>query len=190
MGKLESENKKRIRRSNINDALISAVAVAGILTIGALAPNVLGLIAKSKYFRQRAYQVKSSLSRLVKAGYLHLEVEDGRKRVRLTPKGEKYAALLGEGRLALKKPRRWDGKWRMLIFDISEKRRKVRTQMRSTLQALGLFRLQDSVWVYPYDCEDAITIIKADLRIGKDLLYVIADKIEYDLPLKRHFKLV
>ena len=110
--------------------------------------------------------------------------------MRLTSKGETYAALVGEGRLVPKKPRRWDKKWRLLVFDIPEKRRRARNQIRTTLATLGFVRLQDSVCVYPYDCEDLITLLKADLKIGKDVLYVIADKIEYDKPLLARFNLV
>ena len=75
------------------------------------------------------------------------------------------------------------------MFDIPEKRRGVRTAVRRTLQALDFRRLQDSVWVHPHDCEDLITLLKVDFSIGKDLLYIIADTIEYDAPLRRHFGL-
>jgi len=187
---MEAEVRNRVRRTKINNALIAAAAVTGGIAVAAIAPNVLGVIARSKYFRQRKYQIHSSLSRLISAGYLLLVSEDGRKRIRLTPKGEKYAALMGEGKLVPKKPRRWDQKWRLLIFDIPERRRKTRTQIRATLVSLGFSRLQDSVWVYPYDCEDLITLLKADFKIGKDVLYVIADKIEYDAPLRAKFGLV
>src|SRR5690242_1976800 len=98
MGKLEADVRHKIRRTKINNALIAAAAVVGGVTIAAIAPNVLGVVAKSKYFRQRKYQLKSSLSRLIAAGYLVLVSEDGRKCIRLTPKGERYAALMGKGR--------------------------------------------------------------------------------------------
>ena len=62
-------------------------------------------------------------------------------------------------------------------------------QIRKTLLTIGFVRLQDSVWVYPYDCEDLITLFKADLKVGKDLLYLVADAVEYDFSLKRHFNL-
>ena len=190
MGKMETEVRQKVRRTKINNALIAAAAVAGGIAIGAVAPNILGVVANSKYFRQRKYQLKSSLLRLISAGYLILVNEGGRKRIRLTPKGERYAALIGEGKLVPKKPRRWDQKWRLLIFDIPEWRRKTRAQIRMTLVSLGFVRLQDSVWVYPYDCEDLITLLKADFKVGKDVLYVIADKIEYDAPLRAKFNLV
>jgi hypothetical protein len=53
----------------------------------------------------------------------------------------------------------------------------------------GFVRLQDSVWVYPYDCEDIITLLKAEYRIGDDMRYMIVDSIERDSALRRHFKL-
>ena len=62
--------------------------------------------------------------------------------------------------------------------------------MRRTIESVGFVKLQQSVWVYPYDCEDFITLMKADFKIGKDVLYVIADKIEYDRPLKEMFELL
>ena len=50
-------------------------------------------------------------------------------------------------------------------------------------------RLQDSVWIYPYDCEDIITLLKADFQIGKDMLYMIVEMLEYDKRLRNHFDL-
>ena len=76
-----------------------------------------------------------------------------------------------------------------LFFDIPERRRGTREKIRATLITLGFIRLQDSVWVYPYDCEDLILILKADFKIGKDVLYIIADQIEYDAPLRTYFNL-
>jgi len=51
------------------------------------------------------------------------------------------------------------------------------------------FRLQDSVWVFPYDCEDFMALPKADLRVGRNVLYVIVEKIENDKHLNEHFGL-
>ena len=187
MGVIESRVRKSIRRSKVNRAVIAGLAVAGTLALVAIAPNAAGVLGKM-LTPQRKQNIKRSLSRLVANGYVALEeTSTGKKRARLTPKGERYAALLGEGKLAPKKPKRWDGKWRMLVFDIPERRRKVRDQTRLTLVNLGFLRLQDSVWVYPYDCEDLITLFKTDFRIGKDLLYVVADAIEHDGPLRGHF---
>ena len=185
MGSVESEVRKQVRRTRINSAIIGTLAVSGGLAIAVLAPNVLGALGRTGLLPQRKQAVKKSLTKLIERGYVVLK--DGR--AQLTPKGERFAALLGEGRLAPKKPRRWDGKWRVLIFDIPERRRGARARIRKTLLHLGCTRLQDSVWVYPYDCEDLVTLFKVDLRLGKDLLYMVVDKMEHDIPLRRHFGL-
>lgn len=77
----------------------------------------------------------------------------------------------------------------MVAFDIKEYKRSVRDQIRRELQACGLVKLQQSIWVFPYDCSDLITLLKADYKIGKELLYVRADQIEQDAWLRKHFKL-
>src|SRR3989344_8168796 len=189
MGKMEEQNAKAIRRTKVTRAVIGVVALAGIITVAAIAPKLVGALGRSKDMRQRLYQPRSNISKLIREGYLELERNDGKTYVRLTEKGERFAALMHEGKLIPKKPRRWDGKWRLLIFDIPEKRKGTREKIRATLITLGFVRLQDSVWAYPYDCEDFIAILKADFHIGKDVLYIIADQIEYDAPLREHFNL-
>ena len=90
----------------------------------------------------------------------------------------------------IKRPRKWDGKWRVIIFDIPEKKRAARTRVREILTAAGFQRLQDSVWVFPYDCEDVIGLMKTDLNVGKHLLYMIVDQIENDRFLRMDFDLI
>ncbi|OGC86771.1 CRISPR-associated endonuclease Cas2 [Candidatus Adlerbacteria bacterium RIFCSPHIGHO2_02_FULL_54_18] len=191
MGEIETRVKARIRKTKINKAVITILAVAGGLAVALVAPNVLGALGKLGLInpRQKRQGVEKSFSRLIRYGYIILEDGNSGKCARLTEKGERYAAMFGEGKLVPKKPRRWDKKWRMLMFDIPERRRAVRSQIRASLINMGFYRLQDSVWVYPYDAEDLITLLKADFKIGKDVLYVVADAIEYDLPLRKHFGL-
>lgn len=189
MARLEEELRLEIRRSKVNKAVISAIAVAGILAVGALAPNAIGLLSKTGLLPKRRQQVNTAFNKLLKNGYIRLDTQKGRSFVRLTQKGERFAALMGEGKLVPKKPKHWDKRWRLLMFDIPERRRRTRTLVRQTLMTMGFYRLQDSVWVYPYDCEELIMLLKADLKIGKDLLYIIADKVEQDVAIRAHFGL-
>ena len=77
----------------------------------------------------------------------------------------------------------------MVIYDIKEKRRGVRGKLRDTLSTFGFYKLQASTWVYPYECEELIILLKADFKIGTEVLYVIVEKIENDQKLKDHFGL-
>ena len=41
----------------------------------------------------------------------------------------------------------------------------------------------------PYDCEELIAMMKVELRIGKDILYIIADSVENDRWVRKQFNL-
>jgi DNA-binding transcriptional regulator PaaX len=183
MGNLEKIAKRR----RLRGAVLSAVATVGLLGAALVAPNAivalkkLGLLPRA---REREFIV-ASRDRLIRRGYL---VYEGRF-LRLTPKGEQELRALSLKEIGQAKPRRWDGKWRMLIFDIPERRKSLRDKVRRTLEAIGFIRLQDSVWLYPYDCEDLMMLLKADFKVGKDLLYLIVEELEYDIAYRRHFGL-
>ena len=109
--------------------------------------------------------------------------------MRITQKGH---AELNTHVLSLARPHRlkkWDHKWRVLIFDIPEKRKGLRLKIREQLKAAEFMRLQNSVWIYPYPCEEFVVLLKAELRVGKDLLYMIVDSLEGDDKLRTAFKL-
>ena len=109
------------------------------------------------------------------------------EKLRITQKGKLQLFREGLAENAKKKNKKWDGKWRVLIFDIPEKIRFVRDNIRVALLNIGFMRLQNSVWIYPYDCEDFINLLKADMEIGKDVLYMIVEELEHDKPVREHF---
>jgi len=190
MGKLELESGKRRRKQNIQNAVLATVAVAGLLAWTAIAPNTLRLLnylPKEKYnFKYRAL---SAAGRLVAKGHAKWIERDGKKYLRLTNAGRKAFAFEQSKVTLRNQKRKWDKRWRMIVFDIPERRRRIRNRLRSVMSDIGFVRLQDSVWVYPYDCEDFTALLKAELKIGKDVLYAIVDTIEYDKVLREHFKL-
>ena len=108
----------------------------------------------------------------------------------LTIEGERTLRRWQLSDYCLKKPKKWDNKWRMIIFDIPEKKKKIRARIWSLFRQAGFYRLQDSVWVYPYDCENIIGLLKTDFGVGKDILYVVADEIENDKYLRSHYNLI
>jgi len=187
MGKLEGISKKRVKREHLQKIVLSTIQIAGILSVGLVAPNVLsamdklGLLPKA---RQKEY-ISSSASKLAKRGLL--KFENGH--YQLTKEGKKTLHTWEIENYKLNKPKHWDKKWRVVIFDIPEKKKKVRDQVRNLFVSAGFERLQDSVWVYPYDCENIIGLLKTDLGIGRDVLYMIVDEIENDRHLREIFKL-
>jgi DNA-binding transcriptional regulator PaaX len=119
---------------------------------------------------------------------VRIVVKNGETRAYLTDKGQqellKYQ--LREKRI---KSGRWDKKWRIVIFDIAEKRRSARDRIRIDMKVFGFEKLQDSVWVYPYECEEVISLLKTRYKAGKELVYIVASDIENDMRLRKTFQL-
>ena len=187
MGKLEKESKKRTKRNQLRKIILETVKAAGFISMVLVLPNVLGAMLKMGLVAspQQKYVVGNASKRLVIAGLL--EWRDSK--LYLTQKGERELRMLKLSEYSQTIVRKWDKKWRVLIFDIPERRKGLRQKIRLTLQAIGFIRLQDSVWVYPYDCEDLMALLKADFHVGDDMLYMIVDVIERDSALRSHFGL-
>lgn len=83
----------------------------------------------------------------------------------------------------------WDGKWRMVFFDVPEKHRWGRDALRRKLQELGFFELQKSVLVFPYECEDEISFIIEYYGIRKYARFAVIEHLDDDAHLKKKFEL-
>ena len=192
MGVVETEARKVRRTGQIQNAILTTLLVGGMIAIGA-APrlDLLKLLGARKRNPYRLkYQINDTLLRLVRKGLVTFVEKDGRKFARLTPAGTKQLELEQQkAALRLQKNKRWDKRWRVIIFDIPERRRGVRGRLRAIMQECGFVRLQDSGWVYPHDCEELMVLLKAELKAGSSVLYMVVEKIENDLWLKNHFSL-
>lgn len=175
--------------------VLHTIYAAGILSVVVVAPNAAkALQVFDPFFKKRKrhpkYALNRSLGTLLDKGFITFEQTPNGKFLRLTPLGEQRLRALNLTKIhAHQKKRKWDKKWRMIIFDIPASKNALRNKIRYTLQEIGFYKLQHSVWIYPYDCENLITMLKVDFKIGKDVLYIIADQIENDRALKAHFDL-
>ena len=116
--------------------------------------------------------------------------EYANRKVKITEKGIKALEQIEFGEYVIPEPAFWDGKWRVLIFDISERRRRIRTQLRRLLEGAGFVRVQDSVWVHPYPCDEFISLVRAHLKSGVgEMRIFVAEALESDKSLREHFRL-
>lgn len=188
MGKIEENNRKRVRRGELQKLILTSVKVVGVLSVGLVAPQVVSAMYKLGLIPNKRQNeiVRSSASKMLKKGLLKYNGEF----YELTLEGQNKLREWELRDYKLPRPSKWDKKWRVIIFDIPEKKKKVREQIRRFFAAAGLRRLQDSVWVYPYDCEDIIALLKTEFGVGKDVLYMIVDEIENDKHLRQEFGLL
>ncbi len=189
MGSIEKAAKRQKTRNDIQQAVLAVVGAAGIMTAAILAPNVFQalphVMGKRRY--KLALQTRTALGRLIAKGEVR---RNSRGQLELTVSGRR-ALSLAQARASApaSRKRRWDKQYRLVMFDIPQRRKSTRDRLRMLMKDFGFLRLQNSVWVSPYDCEDLIALVKADLRVGTDILYAVVRQIENDALIKRHFKL-
>lgn len=187
MNKLEERSRKKSKRKNLQTAILQTIAVAGVLSVAVLAPNVIGALEKLGLLpnkRQKEY-ISSSASKMAKRGLIRFNG----KFYELTSLGQERLRRWRFADFVLRKPKKWDQKWRVMIFDIPEKKKRVRDDLVLLFHQAGIRLLQNSVWIYPYDCEEIIALLKTDFGIGKNLLYLIVDELENDKYLREEFGL-
>ncbi len=132
----------------------------------------------------------SSIARLSKDKLIEeKKLANGSFKLVLTKEGKAAASklsLLGSF-VFFKKPKKWDGKWRIVIFDIPEIDRLFRDILRKHLFTLGFYKLQQSVFVSPYPYEKPILEIVSLYSAEKYVRVITALKIDNEDKLKKHF---
>ena len=96
-------------------------------------------------------------------------------------------SLLGHRKAPHKQ--KWDERWRVVVFDVWENARAKRDSLRYEIKNFGFIQLQRSVWIYPFECADFIELLKTDLSFGKNIRYMVVQKLDHDDKLRKYFKL-
>jgi len=129
--------------------------------------------------------VHSTISRAKREGYLK-EVElNQQKTFSLTPKGKLKIAEY----LSAENSKAWDGKWRILLFDIPEKDRYKRDVLRHKIKELGFKQHQLSAWICPFDYTEELEYLVNKLDLEQHVQYFIGDSIKGEDDLRKKFSL-
>lgn len=131
------------------------------------------------------FYVKRTLFRLSKQGFI--EKQDGE--YTLSTEGKRWILKYTLAELTIPKPAKWDGRWRMVIYDVAGHQASLRNIFRSCLKRVGFIALQESVWLYPYPCEKEIHFLRDFCGMGENVIYIIAHKIENDGMYRKKFGL-
>jgi len=118
------------------------------------------------------------------------ENEDGTLTLILTERGKKKALTYKADEIKFKTQKIWDGYWRIIIFDIPDDLERERNTLSRYLAQAGAYRLQKSVFVYPYDCKDEFDFLVEFLGLRKYVRFIIAKSIDNELHLKEIFELL
>lgn len=183
---------KNPKTTKLINSVLVILTEAGMLGMVVVAPNAIQALApilkklekNQKKRDQLAYYI--SRSRLIETRTLR----GGKLAVTISPKAHKRLQKALFTSVDLEIPKKWDGKWRIVMFDIAEKHKVLRDTLSERVQNIGMLPLQDSVYVYPYDVSPLMQAIH--LQYPYAMRYVLkfeATDIDGAEQLKKTFRL-
>lgn len=116
--------------------------------------------------------------------------KDGKITLIISEAGKKKVLSYQLEEMTIKKPKAWDKKWRLVIFDIPETKKKIRDALRLKLKELGFYELQKSVFVHPFECRDEIDFVVEFFGLRPFVRFAVVEYIDNELHLKKIFKLI
>lgn len=134
---------------------------------------------------------RSCISRLCKKKFISKDREFNNI-IALTEEGEKpalFALIDTELNLVKKDDQRWDGGWRLVFFDIPEKKREYRDYLRKVLKAVGFREFQKSIWAYPYPVPGFLRELILYRDIKPHIKFITTNSIDDDSDLRKTFGL-
>ncbi len=191
---------RKLRYGELTNLIFEAMAKVflemGSMSLGrgnvfTMAGKIIKLILEEKRKKVKKGEIKRRLKQLAKRKILSIQEK----------KGQTYVFLKKEGKLELikhslkllfgfnKKNKQWDGHWFIVFFDIPERERRKRDYLRKLLRYFGFYQYQKSVYIFPYDCEREIALVKKIVEGERYIKYIMATKVEEEKKIKRYFGL-
>lgn len=182
----------RKQRVNIKEKLLT-------LLLGGLA---LGLTRSPKQYFEiiseisedlkgtRKSCIKRSIKSLYQTGMLReVKNKDNTISMILSEKGERSAKIYSIDNLKIDRSKKWDGNWRVVIFDIPEKIKRVREALRMHLRNLGFYELQKSVFICPFSCAEELDQIIDFYDASEYVRVLVAYSIDNEEKLMEKYRL-
>ncbi len=195
----KKEKKQKLKRGQLYWMILEVIGF-GIVSGGgtALRPTlpimmeaIIEILKELKKLDIEEKKVRRSLEKLEKKEIIELVEKGNEVFVYLKDKNNPYVLKYSIMQLLNYKMnnKRWDGRWFLVFFDVPEKQRNKRDYLRKFLNQLGFYRYQKSVYLFPYECESEVKLIKKIVEGAKYVKYIIAEKIEDEDEVKQFFSL-
>jgi DNA-binding MarR family transcriptional regulator len=177
--------------------ILATLALGAVAFSGAVIPGIFKVIESlrseggtSGEIKYTKKQINSAISSLKKRKFIKIiKDKNGRVKIKLTNKGRKRILEMSLDFVEIRKSKKWDGKWRIVIFDIPVKHNAAREALRNRIKQLGFKQLQKSVWIIPWECEDEILFIAEIFKVERYIEIIEADHILHDEESQKVFKI-
>ncbi len=183
-------SKVKLHIGPIAHTVLMVIAATGIIAVAVCAPNAMQIL--KPFFKEKKYSPKQAIQRniesLIRSGLITYALDaKGAQTLELTRRG-KWEVMLRK-KFDTRQKKKWDGMWRVVIFDIPNEKEKLRHELRRGMRLYGFHLLQKSVWVYPYPCDDFVVLLREHLELFDGVIYLTVARIENNNELRKQFKL-
>lgn len=176
-----TENQKFIAKQ-----IVIAIGVLGVVSAVMVAPGLAKAIPLLK--KIDLARINQELKRLHKRGLIEIiKRRNGVTTIKLTKEGRKKLSRYQIDLIEIEKPKIWDGKWRIIIFDIPVKKNFARELLRRKMRHLGFYKLQASVFVHPYSCYEVVKFLRDYFGVSSEVEYLEVEKLESQNKLIEYF---
>ncbi|OIP06783.1 hypothetical protein COS66_02075 [Candidatus Berkelbacteria bacterium CG06_land_8_20_14_3_00_43_10] len=167
-----------LRRSLKLELLLNQIALGFVGFNVAIAPHSQRSSWNKLYRAMRAnsrstqYRLRSRIRQLEHGGIIELWEHE----YRLTAQGKALVKQFKVHDVTLSHGA-WDGRWRLVSYDIPVEKSAQRNTFRRTLKAWGFCLVQKSLWVFPWECSDEISALAHSLDIASYVIYMSTDTV-------------
>ena len=187
--------KNAIEKEHITqDILLGILKTGALIAVAIVAPNILQVInsqanKKKEWESYYPSSVGRQITKLWRKGWVEVKDSKDGQVVNITDKGKTEVLKFDIENLSISRQDRWDGKWRMVFFDIATGHDTARHTFQNKLKGLGFFQMQKSVYIYPYPCEKEIKFLREVYNIPHSVKLAKVERLENDLELRKLFSL-
>jgi len=111
---------------------------------------------------------------LKRRGYIKIQNKDGQESVVFTNKAK--IALVDR----IVDQAKWDGKYRLVSFDIPEPMRRNRNSFRRAIKRMGFKQVQKSLWVSNKNAGPMVELAAYEYGVEKYVIYIVAESTDID----------
>ncbi|MDP3954761.1 MAG: hypothetical protein Q8Q15_00160 [bacterium] len=182
--------------------IVYLLGMGALIATSLVMPGV-GMIAKEVVKAKRQYDwskeqktwkkfnhkfLKRNLKRLYDQKLVEIVAKNGQEIIKLTQKGRTKYLKFKLQDISLKS-KNWDGKWRLVIYDINKLKKRNQENFRRTLKQMNFWPLQKSVYLTPYECQEEIEYLREYFGLGEEVLLMVVSRLENERIYKEYFGL-
>ena len=160
------------------------IAVVGPIVLSSLfLPNAAQMLKplikwRKNWDKINKIRLYEAIDRLNKKRLIELVEKNNKLYIKITENGKKLIKSFDYDNLELPKSETWDKKWRMVIFDIPDKKKKERQSFSKKLKDVGFYPIQESVFIYPYNCRNEVDFICEFLLVSRYVNYCLIESLD------------